>query len=467
MPGRNTEGRPPHDGFHRRTVFPALELHAPFQEWTGHRPCALNRIRLLGSRLGLSSREPERSRQLAVLDAAPVGLIQALLNFLPVFLVRLGGSSLQVGLLTSLPALAGMLLAIPMGQFWARQTRLVQWTAVLRVVWYSACLFTGLLPFFGAWRQPDALVALWGLAAVPQAGFAVGIISVLGAVTGTSGSMGLLGRRWSLAAAVTAAATLIIGLALHQLPFPLNYQIVYLVFSTLGMWGSYVVISRVRLPETGSTGIVPGPLWAALRRQGRQIRANGPFLRFMIAAIVLHSGRVLPLPLFPLYWVRGLHASDATISVIAGTQTAATIAGYLVWARLGRARGQSVVMLASVLGVSLYPLLTALTRDAGWLVLWAGLAGFCAAGIELANFDILFSTCLPEERPVYVGIYQTIVFLANFIAPLLGIGLESTFGLRAALVVGFVLRLISLGLLATLRVGQGNRPAVQTGTQAA
>ncbi len=45
------------------------------------------------------------------IDAIGVGLANAAAPFLPVFLTRLGASSFEVGLLTSMPALTGLLLA--------------------------------------------------------------------------------------------------------------------------------------------------------------------------------------------------------------------------------------------------------------------------------------------------------------------------------------------------------------------
>ena len=46
-------------------------------------------------------------------------------SFLSVFMVRLGATDFQVGLLTAMPALTGMLLAMPAGEFLSRQRHIV------------------------------------------------------------------------------------------------------------------------------------------------------------------------------------------------------------------------------------------------------------------------------------------------------------------------------------------------------
>jgi hypothetical protein len=52
-----------------------------------------------------------------LIDGIGVGIVTGVSVFLPIFLARLGASSLLVGLITSLPALAGALFALPIGRF--------------------------------------------------------------------------------------------------------------------------------------------------------------------------------------------------------------------------------------------------------------------------------------------------------------------------------------------------------------
>src|SRR5207249_6430616 len=61
------------------------------------------------------------------LDSVAMGVVAAATPFLPVFLARLGGSNFEVGLLTTLPALGGLLFAIPFGQLIQRRRNVVPW----------------------------------------------------------------------------------------------------------------------------------------------------------------------------------------------------------------------------------------------------------------------------------------------------------------------------------------------------
>ena len=59
----------------------------------------------------------QRNQRNVLIDGIGVGITAGVGSFLSVFLVRLGATDFQVGLLTAMPALTGMLLAMPVGEF--------------------------------------------------------------------------------------------------------------------------------------------------------------------------------------------------------------------------------------------------------------------------------------------------------------------------------------------------------------
>ncbi|HQN45312.1 MAG TPA: hypothetical protein PLA25_14340, partial [Anaerolineaceae bacterium] len=67
-------------------------------------------------------------------DGVGVGLANAASPFLPVFLARLQASSYEIGLLSSMPAITGLLLSIPLGQFLQTRRNVVPWYSVARVL---------------------------------------------------------------------------------------------------------------------------------------------------------------------------------------------------------------------------------------------------------------------------------------------------------------------------------------------
>jgi len=393
-----------------------------------------------------------RNQRNVLIDGIGVGMTAGVGSFLSVFLVRLGASSFLIGLLTAMPALTGMLLAMPVGQFLAGRPRIVPWFARSRFFVLLCYVLTGLAPFVFQSHQPEAIIVIWALATLPQTIVSVAFTVVMGAVAGPGGRLTLMSRRWSILGLANTLTVLTVGQALKLFEFPFNYQVVF-IGSAVGALISFTFSSSIKLPPI-TAPVAPQPLIRTLREHGSTLRANRRFVRFAASQFVLRWGLALAIPLFPIYWVRNVHASDPAISVITSVQTAATMIAYFVWARVAQRRGERPVLLIATLGVSFYPLLTALTQRVELLVVWAGLAGLFSAGLELVIFDIVLSTCPADQQPAYIGMYQTTVFVATFLAPLAGTALADALGIVPALIVGTALRLAGFGLLATLGVGK-------------
>lgn len=399
-----------------------------------------------------ASREQQNQRNV-VIDAIGVGITAGVGSFLSVFLVRLGASNFQVGLLTAMPALTGMALAIPVGEFLSRRPNIVPWFATSRFFVLSCYLLTGLIPFLVAAQAPAAIIAIWALATLPQTIVSVAFTVVMGAVAGPGGRMTLMSRRWSILGLTNTVTVLIVGQLLNLFAFPLNYQVVF-IGSTIGALISFVFSSSIKLPAV-TVPAAEQSFLVTLRHHSRQLRQNRRFVNFTLSQFVFRWGLALAIPLFPIYWVRNLHASDQMVSVINSTTTFVTMIAYFAWARVSQRQGRRPVLLIASLGICFYPLLTALTPRPEILPLWAGMAGLFSAGIELVFFDVLVGVCPRDQQAAYVGIYQTTVYIATFLAPLLGTALSDLIGIAPVLVLATAIRLIGFGMIAQLGVGKG------------
>jgi MFS-type transporter involved in bile tolerance (Atg22 family) len=398
---------------------------------------------------------PQLNQRNVVIDAVGVGITAGVGSFLSVFLVRLGASSLLIGLLTAMPALTGMLLSIPVGEFLARKPNIVPWFARSRFAVLSCYLLTGLVPFLFKSHEPEIIILIWALATLPQTIVTVAFTVVMGGVAGPSGRFTLMSRRWSILGLTNSLTVVIIGQLLKWFEFPLNYQVVF-IGSGIGALISVIFSSSLRLPPQQVTAPpAQSGLVQTLRVHGKELRRNRPFLNFTIAQFVFRSGLALALPLFPLYWVRNVGATDPQIGAINAAHTFVAMIAYFIWTIVSRRRNERLVLLISAFGLSMYPLFTALTPTPFLLPVWAAMAGFFAAGVDLVFFDIVLATCPAENQAAYIGIYQTTVYVATFLAPLIGTALGDAFGLGPALIVATVLRLTGAALLAVLRVGRG------------
>lgn len=376
-----------------------------------------------------------------VIDGIGVGFASAGAPYLPVFLTRLGASNLAIGLLASLPALSGLLFGIPVGRFLQSRRQVVPSFAVSRFLLLSCYALTGLIPVFFSDFRVEIIIALWAVATIPQIFVNVCFTLVMAGVAGPEGRYYLMSRRWSILGLTTALTVAVAGQVLDRIVFPLNYEIVFILLS-LGALVSFYYSSHIVLPDqVAPPPDEPGALYKRVRDTFNHVRAYPLFVRQTISVFVFRLGLSFALPLFPLYYVRNINASDASIGWINTVQGSVLIVAYFFWSRISRKLGARFALLTTTFALALYPLLVALTPSVEGVIVLAGLAGIFQAGIDLVFFDALVSSLPAESSPTFVGIYQTTGNLALFLGPLIGTFLANQITIPGALIAGALVRM--------------------------
>ncbi len=394
----------------------------------------------------------QRNIRSVLIDGIGVGIVSGVSSFLAVFLVRLGASPFLVGLLTSMPALAGMLLAIPLGRFLERQRNMVPWYSRARALVQASFALMGVVPFlFGMQEAAVAIIVIWALVTVPQTIVNITFTVVMGAVAGPRERQYVMSRRWAILGATTAITVALIGAVLDRIIFPLNYQVVF-IGSFLGGMVSFIFSSQIAIPDNKPQPASDGR--SGLRGSWDVLRANPPFGRFVLSAFVFNFGLNLALPLFPLYWVRELNATDFWIGLINMVNSGIVLVGYFMWTAVTQRRGNVIVLRLCAFGLALYPLLTGLTGSVPPLLIYAAMAGIFSAGVNLVLFDISLATVPPDRVASYIALYQLTTYVATLVAPLLGTTLAGWLGYAPALFISAGLRLAGALMFIALRVGE-------------
>jgi MFS family permease len=385
------------------------------------------------------------------IDGIGIGLANAAAPFLPVFLARLGASNLQVGLLTTMPAVAGLLLAIVVGRLLQRQRNILPWFSWARFLSVMAYAATGVVTFvLPEELAVPAVLAIWAVATGPQIVVNVAFSVVMNAVAGPKGRYELMSRRWSVLGLTQALTVAVVGQMLERIGFPFNYQLAFVLLSVGGLVSLYYS-SHLSLPPNEAPLAPAGPPRSARERLAAAValvRAQPAFVSFNAKRFIFLSGVALAAPIFPLYYVRVAQASEAAIGLIATAQTFTLLFGYRLWTTLSARRGPRVVLLATSFGLALYPMLTAATARVELIILLAGLAGIFQAGLDLVFFDELMKSVPPERTALFVSIAQSLQYLSAVAAPLIGTLLADWVGLGGALVVSGALRLAAVALFA-------------------
>ncbi|MBI5052549.1 MAG: MFS transporter [Chloroflexi bacterium] len=385
------------------------------------------------------------------IDGIGIGLSSAASQFLPVFLTRLGATNFQVGLLTSMPGFTGLIFSIFVGRFLQTRKKIIPWFSAARLMVVSAYAMTGVVTLLiPRDYQVAAILAIWAVVTLPQITVNVAFSVVMNAVAGPNGRYALMSRRWTILGVTTAIVATIAGQVLDRIGFPLNYQVVFIGLSAGGLI-SYYFSNQLVIPDNvaAAAEVKTSGLRERLAGSVSDILSERDFVRFSLQRFVFLSGNALGLPLFPIYYVREIQASDAWIGIINTAATAVVLLGYTLWVRTSQWRGSRFVLLASTFGMSLYPALMAFTHQVELVAFYAALGGFFQCGIDLVFFDELMKVVPQNRSAIFVSIAQSMQYLATILAPLIGTALASTsIGVGGALLVSAAVRFAGFLLFA-------------------
>jgi predicted MFS family arabinose efflux permease len=376
------------------------------------------------------------------IDAIGVSISNVAAPFLPVFLTRLGASNFQVGLLTSMPGITGLFLALLVGRFLQTRKNIVPWFSLSRLMVISCFALTGVFTLILP-RQYAIIstLAIWALATLPQTALAVSFSVVMNAVAGPEGRYALLSRRWAIFGLTSVIGTFIVTRLIDLVAFPRNYENMFMGLSLGGLISFYFSRQIQLSDQTSPTLVSSKSVLDNARNYFVLIRGAPAFASFASKRFVYLSAVALGQPILPLFFVRVVKATDSQIGTINMAMTIVMLAGYLLWPWASRKYGGRVVLLATTLGMAFYPALTAFTPRVEWIILFAAIAGLFQAGLDLVFFDELMKTLPPEYSATFVSLAQSMQYLSAIIAPLIGTWLADTIGLGGALWVSAGLRL--------------------------
>ncbi len=381
-------------------------------------------------------------------------LVGTTINLMQVYVVRLGAPSLLVGAVTYGPALISIFWGMPAAALMRRSGRRMDWmlrSAFLHRIVYPVI---ALLPFLlqGASAQP-AVAALTVLALGLQA-FAttlssISFLSVMADAVPADQMSQLVTWRNVGFGVTSTLSTLLASLLLARLPFPLSYQILFLIGfagSMMSQWN----VAQLCVPDRAAlAGVVVGGAGRPRQELGRALRLPR-FLSFAAVVGVLQMSLGMVSPLLPLFAVRRMGATDPQISLVVTAVSASSVLGSFFMRRMVRRLGRERVLAAGALGYAFYPFLLAAAPSVLWLIPCALVGGFFSAAISVTLFDNLVAITPNEDRTSYVAVYNLFVNTALFAGPLLAALLAHTaagpaLGLRVAAAISLLSGVLFLG----------------------
>lgn len=302
-----------------------------------------------------------------------------------------------------------------------------------------------------------SLVVLFGSGLSP--GLIAGVVVAMVAINATAGGIGgvpfadvtakvvphgQLGTFWALRNSVGGVVALGAGWALRailasDMPFPTNFGLVFLV-GTLLCGAAYLVFSLVREPP-GEAG-VKRPLLRMFREIPGLLRQDVNLRRFLRVRL-LGLAALLAEPFYGVYALERLAAPDSAMGLYVMVATVASIVGnFAVRRPANKGFNVTVLQVGFALGL-LTPVLALLAGSWQLFSLVFVLSSVGNAAVGIAAWNLLYAIAPPGDRPLYIGLSNTVLALPS-VAPVVAGALLSVVGYRALFGVALGLSLLTL-----------------------
>jgi len=331
--------------------------------------------------------------------------------YLSLFVLALGATRAQIGLMSALSSLSAALFLLPGATLVERQghrKRIVVLSGggVARV----ALLLLALVPLLFA--GPTAVYVAIALTILRSAFANLGVpawVSLTADIVPLSWRGRYFSSRNIAMGVANMLTTFLVGQLITLVGGTNGYQLAMGLAFAVGMASTY---SFARLEEP----LASAPPEAKDRDSQlpllQHLRAHPDFLFFCATAAIWNLSINIAGPFFNPYLVESLQASAGVVGALSVVSTLAALPGQRLFGGLVDRWGTRRVQLVTGLLIPLLPWAWALTRSP-WHVVPVNLAGgFLWAGYELANFNFLLILTPEGRRPRYSAVYQIVVMVA-------------------------------------------------------
>jgi MFS family permease len=367
---------------------------------------------------------------------------------IPDFVRHLTDSEILIGLASNLFIVGFTLPQLVIARFIVRHERKKWWFVGPNIpVRFVLVIFALIAVWLG--KDNPGLVLLVFFICYGIAGFGDGLVGVPWTdMVGTSLDNRWRARMFGLTTALTGVIMLLltplIALVLGGPEFPNNYAILF------GAAGVLLVISIPigmffhELPGGKAVEKLPA-LSEFLPDLGRVLRDDLPFRAYIITRMFTNLF-LMAAPFYIGYTtvVLGL-SSDVAVPGFLAMQTIGSVAGALIYTWLG-ARSNSLSIHLALGGSALLPICALLAGVVGPAPLYLG---FLVWGMSSANLASAYQTWVvtyahPDQRPIYIGLSNTLTALVLLIAPFIAGSIVQLLGYEPLFVVAVVMTFAAL-----------------------
>ena len=375
------------------------------------------------------------------------------LNYISLYVLVLGATEVQVGLMSSLSNLAAALLLLP-GAFIAERF-VHKKKAVMIFIGGLSRFSILLLVFVPIFFKGASLVWAAILFSVLRDSFAnLGYpawMAVTNEIVPIEGRGRFFGSRNFIMSIAGILITLLIGKLITHFTGQLGYQIALGIAFVMGASSAF---SYAHLQPLPSPAQADGERRLSLRRLFGDLKLRPQFLLLVLTAAIWNFAINVSGPFFNVHMLQELHFTASQIGLL---NVVVALSALLVQNKLGSLVdriGARKLQLLSMLVIPLLPLGWIFATKVWHIALLNIFNGFFWGAYNLASFNLLLEFMPSNKVPLFSAVYQVLVALSLSLGALAGSGVVARWGFTGVLAVSVVIRWLAGMLFARLVPGK-------------
>jgi MFS family permease len=388
-----------------------------------------------------------------IADASFFGLaalgFASTVTIIPLFLNSLGASEILIGLVGSIHTIGWQIPQLFTAGIVARLQRFKPMVMMMTVHerW----------PFFGL-----AVVAL--LVPVLHPNLIIGLAFLMLAIYGLGGGLAatawqsmigkimpeeqrgtFFGTQSAFANLLGAGGAVVAGLILERLPSPIDFVICFFL-AGVAMMISLWFLGRTREPAHELPPTTEKRPRLAWKQMAAIVRRDSNFRWFLVVRM-LTSIALVSVSFYSIYAVRTFRVSETTIGILTSVMTMGQTIANPIFGWLGDRWGHRSMYLIGGLMIAVSVSIMIFATEVTWFYVAFALAGAANATFWSVAIALTLEFGEEHEKPLYIGLANTLVAPVSLLAPVVGGALAQQFVFHATFLVSVLAGLLTAGVL--------------------
>lgn len=334
------------------------------------------------------------------------------------FIFRLEGTEFHISLFNALPGLVAMFAVIPGIILMSRAISRKKVTGMFFFASRVFILSFALVPFLPEQYRPLAFVLLAGLMNFPEAVSTTALQNFAAEAFSEKDRAFAIASKNKYSALVSFISLLVLGQTIEWIGTTASRAIIIyqLFFVAAFLLGIYEIAALMKIKESDAQKPEKIDAWCAVT----EVFRNRGFLNFLICSLLFHFGWQMGWPLFSIYQIKYLGATEAWITISNVSSGIAMFISYGYWERLITRKGNCYAIALATTGMAATPIMYAWSPNLYVLTVAGIIMGFFTSGTTTTILSSLLEAAPEKNRLMYVAVHATLTNMTLSVAPFLG-----------------------------------------------